>query len=67
MAEKKRGGSKLTLDALEERVNTLDRAVLGSDEYNKLIHTAMSAQTRARRAFSDQMAKGLSFYNMPST
>lgn len=64
--QKKNLGEMLTLSALEERVNFIGRSVFGSDNFNKLMNQALSAQTTLQRGFTDQMAKGLHLYNMPT-
>ena len=63
---KKKTGNALTLATLEERINVLGQAVMGSDNYRKLMHGAVSTRSSVKRAFSDQMARNLHFYNMPS-
>ena len=59
-------GGALTLAGLEERINVIGRAVLGSENFGKLMHTAVSTRTSFEQAFSKQMEKNLHFYNMPS-
>ncbi|WP_209254801.1 hypothetical protein [Tropicibacter sp. R16_0] len=56
----------LSLEALQERMDVMGRAIFGDSKYGKLMHGALSAQTTMQQTFSEQMAKGLSFYNMPS-
>lgn len=51
---------------LEERINVLGRAVLGTEEFGKLMNGAVRARLEVRKTFSDQMARNLHFYNMPS-
>lgn len=51
---------------LEERVNVLGRTVFGSDNFGKIMNTAVSTQGRLQKGFSNRMAKNLNFYNMPS-
>ena len=52
--------------SLEERVNVLGRAVLGSESVGKVMSTAVSTRGRLQKGFSNRMAKNLNFYNMPS-
>lgn len=68
MADRKKtlDSNALTLATLEERINTLGRAVLGSENYGKLMHGALTTRTSVKRAFSDQMARNLHFYNLPT-
>lgn len=54
------------VEGLEERINVLGRAVLGTEEFGKLMNGAVRARLEVRKTFSDQMAKNLHFYNMPS-
>ncbi len=56
----------LSLEALQERMDVMGRAIFGDSKYGKLMHQALSAQTTMQQTFSEQMAKGLNFYNMPS-
>lgn len=67
MADKKsKNVQDAAIKALEERINTIGRAVLGSENFGKVMNTAVTTGTRVQRGFSDRMAKQLHFYNMPS-
>ncbi|MEL7108267.1 MAG: hypothetical protein AAGJ68_00860 [Pseudomonadota bacterium] len=52
--------------SLEDRVNVIGRAVFGSENFGKIMNTAVSTQGRMQKGFSDRMARNLHFYNMPS-
>ncbi|MCR9078491.1 MAG: hypothetical protein NXH78_05265 [Hyphomonadaceae bacterium] len=64
----KKGGDPVqrTIVSLEERVNVLGKAVFGSENFGKVMNTAVTTQARVQKRFSDRMAKNLHFYNMPS-
>lgn len=67
MADKKSKDLTATsIKALEERINTIGRAVLGDENFGKVMNSAVTTGTRMRRGFSDRMARQLHFYNMPS-
>ena len=55
-----------SIKALEDRINTIGRAVLGDENFGKVMNSAVTTGTRVRRGFSDRMARQLHFYNMPS-
>lgn len=55
-----------TVAALEERVNELGKAVFGSENFGKVMNTAVTTRAAVRKGFSNRMAKNLNFYNMPS-
>lgn len=55
-----------TVAVLEERVNVLGKAVFGSENFGKVMNTAVTTQAAVRKGFSNRMAKNLHFYNMPS-
>jgi hypothetical protein len=56
----------MSIKALEDRINTIGRAVLGNENFGKVMNSAVTTTTRVQRGFSDRMAKQLHFYNMPS-
>jgi len=67
VADKKSKDLQATsIKALEERINTIGRAVLGDENFGKVMNSALTTGTRVRRGFSDGMARQLHFYNMPS-
>lgn len=67
MADKKpKDNQAISIKALEERINTIGRAVLGNENFGKVMNSAVTTRTRVQRGFSDQMARQLHFYNMPS-
>ena len=67
MADKKPKDKQATsIKALEERINTIGRAVLGNENFGKVMNSAVTTSSRVQRGFSDQMARQLHFYNMPS-
>ena len=67
VADKKSKDKQATsIKALEERVNEIARAVLGNENFGKVMNSAVTTRTRVQRGFSDRMAKQLHFYNMPS-
>ena len=68
MSGKKKSSDPIenAIASLEERVNVLGRAVLGSESVGKVMSTAVSTRGRLQKGFSDRMAKNLNFYNMPS-
>lgn len=67
MSKKKAGDSvQNAVATLEERVNELGRAVFGSENYGKVVNTAMTTQANIQKRISDGMAKNLHFYNMPT-
>ncbi|MEM9572561.1 MAG: hypothetical protein AAF996_13935 [Pseudomonadota bacterium] len=67
MADKKPKDNQTTsIKALEERINTIGRAVLGNENFGKVMNSAVTTSSRVQRGFSDQMARQLHFYNMPS-
>ncbi len=55
-----------TVAALEERVNELGKAVFGSENFGKVMNTAVTTRAAVQKGFSSRMAKNLHFYNMPS-
>ncbi|MEO0548502.1 MAG: hypothetical protein AAFZ91_01180 [Pseudomonadota bacterium] len=55
-----------TVAALEERVNVLGKAVFGSENFGKVMNTAVTTRAVVQKGFSNRMAKNLNFYNMPS-
>ncbi|MEO1304219.1 MAG: hypothetical protein AAFV37_04530 [Pseudomonadota bacterium] len=55
-----------TVAALEERVNVLGKAVFGSENFGKVMNTAVTTRAAVQKGFSNRMAKNLHFYNMPS-
>ena len=60
-------GKKATkLDEIEEKLNQLGRAVFGSESFGKVMNTTISTQARLKKGFSDQMGRGLHFYNLPT-
>lgn len=67
MSEKKGGDSvQKTVATLEARVNELGKAVFGSENFGKVMNSAVTTQARVQKRFSQRMAKNLHFYNMPS-
>ncbi|MEM7457847.1 MAG: hypothetical protein AAF331_00165 [Pseudomonadota bacterium] len=67
MAQKKGGDPvQKTVAALEERVNELGKAVFGSDNFGKVMNTAVTTQARVQKRFTDRMGKNLHLYNMPT-
>ena len=67
MAQKKGGDPvQKAVATLEERVNELGKAVFGSDNFGKVMNTAVTTQARVQKRFSDRMGKNLHFYNMPT-
>lgn len=67
MADKKPKDKQApSIKALEERINTIGRAVLGNENFGKVMNSAVTTHSRVQRGFSDQMARQLHFYNMPS-
>ena len=67
MADKKpKDNQAISIKALEERINTIGRAVLGNEGFGKVMNSAVTTRSRVQRGFSDQMARQLHFYNMPS-
>ena len=67
VADKKAKDKQATsIKALEECVNEIARAVLGNENFGKVMNSAVTTRTRVQRGFSDRMAKQLHFYNMPS-
>lgn len=65
-AGKSRSRTDEAIASLEERVNTLGQMVFGSENFNKAVGTALDTGVRLQRGFSDKMAQGLNFYNLPS-
>ena len=55
-----------SLDEIEDKLNTLGRAVFGSENFGKVMNTTMSTQARIKKGFSNQMGRRLNFYNIPS-
>ena len=51
---------------LEDRVNVLGKAVFGSENFGKVMNTAVTTSAGVKKRFNDRMAKNLHFYNMPS-
>ncbi len=67
MAQKKAGDPvQKVIASLEERVNELGKAVFGSENFGKVMNTAVTTQARVEKRFADRMAKNLHFYNMPT-
>ncbi|MCR9078862.1 MAG: hypothetical protein NXH78_07165 [Hyphomonadaceae bacterium] len=67
MADKKGGDPvQKTVATLEARVNELGKAVFGSENFGKVMNSAVTTQARVQKTFSERMAKNLHFYNMPS-
>ena len=64
----KKGGDPVqkTIASLEERVNELGKAVFGSENFGKVMNTAVTTQAGMQKRFSNRMAKNLHFYNMPT-
>jgi len=64
----KKGGDPVqkAVSALEERVNVLGQAVFGSENFGKVMNTAVMTSAGVKKRFNDRMAKNLHFYNMPS-
>ncbi|MEQ9663615.1 MAG: hypothetical protein RLN87_13835 [Parasphingopyxis sp.] len=51
---------------LEQRFDEMGRAIFGTDAFAKSTHRATELSTKVQQATSDQMARNLSFLNMPS-
>ena len=67
MAQKKGGDPvQKAVASLEERVNELGKAVFGSDNFGKVMNSAVTTQARVQKRFTDRMGKNLHFYNMPT-
>ncbi|MEL7547192.1 MAG: hypothetical protein AAGJ84_11110 [Pseudomonadota bacterium] len=67
MADKKGSDPVQTaVTALEQRVNVLGKAVFGSENFGRVMNTAVTTSARVQKGFSNRMAKNLHFYNMPS-
>lgn len=67
MAQKKGGDPvQKAVASLEDRVNELGKAVFGSENFGKVMNTAVTTQARVQKRFSDRMGKNLHFYNMPT-
>lgn len=67
MAQKKAGDPvQKAVATLEERVNELGKAVFGSDNFGKVMNSAVTTQARVQKRFTDRMGKNLHFYNMPT-
>lgn len=67
MADKKNSDPIQTaVTALEQQVNVLGKAVFGSENFGKVMNTAVTTGAGVKKRFNDRMAKNLHFYNMPS-
>lgn len=67
MAQNKGGDPvQKAVASLEQRVNELGKAVFGSENFGKVMNTAVTTQARVQKRFADRMGKNLHFYNMPT-
>lgn len=67
MADKKNSDPiQSAVTALEQQVNVLGKAVFGSENFGKVMNTAVTTGVGVKKRFNDRMAKNLHFYNMPS-
>lgn len=69
MADERRDPMEMLRKAmadLEQRFDEMGRAVFGTDAFAKTAHRTTEIGTKVQQATSDQMARSLSFLNMPS-
>lgn len=52
--------------AIEERVNTIGTALLGTEEVAGMATAASTLRARAQKGLNDHWARQLAFFNMPS-
>ena len=54
------------ISEIEQRIDDLARALLGTEEFAKTANAASQVQFMVRKGMNDHMSRQLAFFNMPS-